>query len=179
MNLPRSVLITAAATTMSLSQASAADDPAWTVKAPVNGAGAMSRTVDTVTLAYTRMPTEDDTLRLTVRGCGDEPWYIEESLNGTTAQTLRDSAKEEFDNARLNCKLADGVEERMMAGFDEAFARLKPFLPPHRQTVGGWQLSDEGGLPGDDGERSVRMVKALATVKMTYQPSGTSDGASI
>ena len=66
-----------------------------------------------------------------------------------------------------------------MAGFDEAFAQVKPFLPPHVQTVGGWKLVDKGGLPGDDSERTVTMTKALATVTMTYQPSAGSDGASI
>jgi hypothetical protein len=132
----------------------------------------MSRTVDNVTLAYIRMPDEDDSLRLTVRGCGDEPWYMEESLNGVTAESLRDSAKEEFENARLNCKIADGVEERVMVGFDEAFAKVKPILPPHTATVGGWQLADVGGMPGDDSERKVTLSRTLGGLKMTYEPSG-------
>jgi hypothetical protein len=103
---------------------------------------------------------------------------MDESLNGTTAETLRDSAKEEFDNARLNCKLADGLEDRLMAGFDEAFARVKPFAPPHLQTIGGWKLADVGGMPGDDSERMVTMTKVLPNVTMRYQPSASGDGGS-
>jgi hypothetical protein len=143
----------------------------WTIKAATAGAGSMSRTVDTITLAYTRMQSDDDTLRLTVRGCGDQPWYMEESLNGVTAESLRDSAKEEFENARLNCKIADGVEERVMAGFDEAFARVKPILPPHTATIGGWQLADVGGMPGDDSERRLTLTRTLGGLKMSYEPS--------
>ena len=138
----------------------------------------MARTLDNVTLTYKRVPDDDDTLRITVNGCGDTPWYMEESLNGVTAESLRDSAKEEFDNARLNCKLAEGFEDRFMAGFDDAFAKVKPVLPPHVQTVGGWQLEDKGGMPGDDSERSVSMTKALATVTMIYRASENGEGAS-
>ncbi len=47
---------------------------------------------------------------------------MDESLNGVTAKSLRDAVAEEIDNAKLNCKLAEGVEDRLMAGFDEAFA---------------------------------------------------------
>jgi hypothetical protein len=136
----------------------------------------MSHTVDTVTLVYARTPGEDDTMRLSVRGCGDTQWYIDESLNGVTAESLRDSAKEEFDNARLNCKIADGVEERVMAGFDEAFARVKPILPPHTATVGEWQLADVGGMPGDDSERRLTLTRTLGGLKMTYEPSPNDGG---
>jgi hypothetical protein len=155
-----------------------AQNSAWHVVAPSNGAGSMSRTADAVTLAYTRNPADEDTLRITVRGCGDGPWYMEESLNGVTAASLRDSAKEEFENARLNCKIADGVEERVMAGFDEAFARVKPILPPHTATIGGWKLADIGSMPGDDSERSITATKELATVSMTYRPGENGEGAS-
>jgi hypothetical protein len=96
---------------------------------------------------------------------------MEESLNGVTAESLRDSAKEEFENARLNCKIADGVEERVMAGFDEAFARVKPILPPHTATIGGWQLADVGGMPGDDSERRLTLTRTLGGLKMSYEPS--------
>jgi hypothetical protein len=138
----------------------------------------MSRTVENVTLAYKRSSTDDDHLHITVGNCGSSPWEMDESLNGTTAETLRDSAKEEFDNARLNCKLADGLEDRFMAGFDEAFARVKPFLPPHTATVGGWKLADVGSMPGDDSERSITVTKELATVSMTYRPGENGEGAS-
>ena len=157
----------------------AAQEPAWTVVPPANGAASMSRTLENVTLAYKRVPGDDDTLRITVAGCGDDGWYMQDSLNGVTARSLRDDIAEEVTNARLNCKLADGVEDRLMAGFDEAFARVKPFLPPHRATIGGWQLADEGSQPGDDSERTLMMSKALATVSMTYRPGENGEGASI
>jgi hypothetical protein len=149
-----------------------ADDPAWILSAAAPSAGSMSRTVDNVTLTYTRNPADSDGLRLTVRDCGDTPWDIEESLNGVTAERLRDAVKEEFENARLNCKLADGIEDRFMIGFDEAFAKVKPFLPPHTAAVGGWQLADVGGMPGDDSERKVTLSRTLGGLKMTYEPSG-------
>jgi hypothetical protein len=155
-----------------------AQEAAWTVAPPANGSASMSRTLENVTLTYKRVPSDEDTLRITVKGCGDQPWYMESSLNGVTAESLHDDVAEEFHNARLNCKLADGLEDRFMAGFDEAFARVKPFLPPHVQTVGGWKLEDKGGMPGDDSERSVTATKALATVSMVYRPSTTGDGAS-
>jgi hypothetical protein len=136
----------------------------------------MSRTVDNITLTYTRNSTDSDGLRLTVRHCGDEPWDIEEGLNGVTAESLRDSAKEEFENARLNCKIADGVEERVMAGFDEAFARVKPILPPRTATFGGWQLADVGSMPGDDSERRLTLSRTLGGLKVTYEPSPNNGG---
>jgi len=139
----------------------------------------MSRTLENVTLAYKRTPDDDDHLHITVGNCGDSPWEMDESLNGVTAKRLRDAVAEEIDNAKLNCKLADGFEDRLMAGFGEAFARVKPFAAPHVATVGGWKLTDEGSMPGDDSARMLSMTKALATVTMTYQPTGTSDGASI
>ncbi|MGZ3199126.1 MAG: hypothetical protein ACXWI5_04805 [Croceibacterium sp.] len=140
----------------------------------------MSRTVENVTLAYKRTPDDDDHLHIAVGNCdGSSPWEMDESLNGVSAKSLRDAVAEEIDNAKLNCKLAEGVEDRLMAGLDEAFARVKPFAAPHVATVGGWKLSDEGSLPGDDGERVVSMTKALSTVTMTYQPNGSGDGASI
>lgn len=151
---------------------------AWNVNASGPDTGSMTRTVDNVTLAYKRLPGEDDSLRITVRDCGDQPWHMEASLNGITADMLRDAIKEEFDNAHLNCKVADDVEPRMMAGFEEAFAKVKPFAPPREQTVGGWKLSDVGSLPGDDSERSVSMTKALATVTMIYRPGENGEGAS-
>lgn len=157
----------------------AADDPQWAVNAAGPGAGTMSRTIDTITLAYKRLPGEDDSLLITVRDCGDEPWHMEESLNGVTAETLRDTVKEEFENARLNCKLAEDIEPRMMAGFDEAFAKVKPFLPPHVQMVGGWTLEDRGGQPGDDSQRTVTVSKALANIAMVYRPGESGEGASI
>jgi hypothetical protein len=153
-----------------------AQDDAWAVKSAIPIAGSMSRSVDDVTLTYTRNPADSDGLRLTVRGCGEPAWYIDESLNGVTAESLRDSAKEEFDNARLNCKIADGVEERVMAGFDEAFARVKPILPPRTATVGGWQLSDVGGMPGDDSERRVTLTRTLGGLKMTYETAALDSG---
>src|SRR6478609_1962413 len=126
---------------MALSNPASAQEPAWTVTPSANGSASMSRTIENVTLAYKRVSGDDDSLRITVAGCGDDGWYMEDSLNGVTARSLRDDIAEEFTNARLNCKLADGVEDRLMAGFDEAFARVKPFLPPHRATIGGWQLA--------------------------------------
>jgi len=166
-------------TAMALAVPAVAQEPTWAVVPPANGSASMSRTLEDVTLTYKRTPGGDDHLHISVGNCGSSPWEMDESLNGVTAATLRDAIAEEFTNARLNCKLADGVEERLMAGFDQAFARVKPFAAPHVATVGGWKLSDEGSLPGDDGERLVSMTKALATVTMTYQPSGTSDSASI
>ena len=160
------------------SPAKASDDHQWMVTGPAAGAGSMSRTIDNVTLAYTRKRVDDDTLRITVRDCGDQSWHMEESLNGVTADMLRDAIKEEFDNAHLNCKVAADVEPRMMAGFEEAFAKVKPFAAPRDQTVGGWKLSDVGSLPGDDSERSVSMTKALATVTMIYRPGENGEGAS-
>jgi hypothetical protein len=139
----------------------------------------MSRTVDNVTLTYTRHSADNDTLRITVAGCGDEPWYMQDDINTVTADSLRKDIAEEFENARLNCKLTDGVEERMMAGFDEAFARVKPMLPPFRQTFGGWLLADEGSQPGDDSERWLTLTKELSNVKMTYRPGENGEGASL
>ena len=159
-------------------ESAVAQDSAWLVKAADPRSGSMTRTVDNVTLAYKRLPGEDDTLRITVRDCGDGPWHMEESLNGVTADMLRDAIKEEFDNAHLNCKVAEDVEPRMMAGFEEAFAKVKPFAAPREQTVGGWKLLDVGSLPGDDSERSVSMTKALATVTMIYRPGENGEGAS-
>jgi hypothetical protein len=138
----------------------------------------MSRTLENITLAYKRSPTDDDHLHIAVGNCGGSPWEMDESLNGVTAAALRDAIAEEIDNAKLNCTLAEGIEDRLMAGFDEAFAKVKPFAPPHRATVGGWKLSDVGSMPGDDSERSVSMTKALTTVTMTYRPNESGDGAS-
>jgi hypothetical protein len=157
----------------------AAQKEAWAVVPPANGSASMSSTLENVTLTYKRTPDDDDHLHITVGNCGSSPWEMDESLNGTTAESLRDSAKEEFDNARLNCKLADGVEQRMMASFDEAFAQVKPVLPPHLQTIGGWKLADVGSQPGDDSERSITATKELATVSMTYRPGENGEGASI
>ena len=154
----------------------AAEDPQWTATAGGPGAGSMTRTVDTVTLAYERLPGEDDSLLITVRDCGDEPWHMEESLNSVTAETLRDAVKEEFENARLNCKIADGVEERVMHGFDEAFAKVKPILLPHTATVGGWQLADVGSMPGDDSERRLTLTRALDGLKVSYEPGSNEGG---
>ncbi|HEY7807242.1 MAG TPA: hypothetical protein VIC34_08590 [Croceibacterium sp.] len=139
----------------------------------------MSRTLENVTLTYKRTTDDDDHLHITVGNCGSSPWEMDESLNGVTAAALRDAIAEEIDNAKLNCKLAEGIGDRLMAGFDEAFAKVKPFAPPHRATVGGWQLADEGSMPGDDSERSVTMTKALAIVTMIYQPYQTGEGASL
>ncbi|MBO0749406.1 MAG: hypothetical protein J2O44_03110 [Porphyrobacter sp.] len=138
----------------------------------------MSRTLENVTLSYKRVPDDDDTLRITVSGCGDPPWSMQESLNGVTAENLHDAVAEAFDNARLNCKLARGLEDRFMAGFDEAFVKVKPFLPPHVQTVGGWTIEDKGSQPGDDSERTVTVSKALAAVSMVYRPGENGEGAS-
>jgi hypothetical protein len=157
----------------------AAQAPAWTVVPPASGSASMTRTLENVTLTYKRAPGDDDHLHITVAHCGDSPWEMDSSLNGVTAKSLRDDIAEEFTNARLNCKLADGVEDRLMAGFDEAFAQVKPFLPPHVQTIGGWLIEDRGSQPGDDSERTVMLSKALANVSMTYRPSESGEGASI
>lgn len=173
-----SILSMTAAVTLAASGPAAAQASAWTVVPPASGSASMSRTVDNITLAYKRTSGDEDSLRITVRGCGDAPWYMESSLNGVTAESLRDAIAEEFVNARLNCKLADGTDDRVMAGFDEAFAQVKPFLPPHIATVGGWAIEDKGSMPGDDSDRHVTVSKALATVTMTYSPSESGGGAS-
>jgi hypothetical protein len=54
---------------------------------------------------------------------------------------------------------------------DEAFAKVKPILPPHTATVGGWQLADVGGMPGDDSERKVTLSRTLGGLTMSYEPS--------
>ena len=170
--------VAALALLLSATSALAADDAAWTVAPPDKGASSMSRTIEDVTLVYQRKPDDDDTLRLTVKGCGDTPWYIQESLNGVTLESLRADVAEEFTNARLNCKLADGVEQRMLARLEDAFSKVKPMGPPRVQTFGGWKLEDRGSMPGDDSERSITLSKALQTVSMVYSPSESGEGAS-
>jgi hypothetical protein len=152
-----------------------AADPAWLVEPSAS----MSRTIESVTVTYTRHSDENDSLRITVANCGDDGWSMEDGINTVTADSLRKAIDEEFENARLNCKLADGVEDRMMADFDEAFAKVKPMLPAYRQAIGGWQLVDEGRQPGDDSERWLTLTKELANVKMTYRPGENGEGASL
>ncbi|HSQ95009.1 MAG TPA: hypothetical protein VLM18_02755 [Croceibacterium sp.] len=170
-------LFLATVATMGIAGSAMAQKPVWTVVPPANGSASMTRTLENVTLAYKRTPDDDDRLHITVGDCGDSPWEMDESLNGVTAKGLRDTVAEAIYNAKLNCKLAEGVEDRLMAGFDEAFAKVKPFLPPHRATVGGWQLTDKGSMPGDDRERTVTVTKKLATVSMTYRPGENGEEA--
>jgi hypothetical protein len=139
----------------------------------------MSRSIDNVTLTYKRSSGENDSLRITIADCGDDGWSMEDGINTVTADSLREDIAEEFENARLNCTLAQGLEDRMMAGFDEAFAKVKPMLPAYRQTIDGWQLVDEGSQPGDDSERWLTLTKELANVKMTYRPGENGEGASL
>jgi hypothetical protein len=156
-----------------------AEDGSWTVVPPAKGVTSMSRTVENVTLTYKRSPDDDDHLHIAVGCGGGGPWEMDESLNGVTAETLRESITEEIDNAKLNCKLADGVEDRLLAGFDEAFAQVKPFAPPHTATIGGWQLADVGSMPGDDSERRLTASRTLGGLKVSYEPSADNGGGMV
>ena len=156
----------------------AADDPAWVVGKTASSPKAMVRTIGNVTIDYHVVPGDTDSASITVTGCGDEPWSMNEGLDHVTAGSLRQTVGELFTNARLNCPVADGLEQRFLTGFDAAFQQVKPTAAPHVQTVAGWTLDDRGSHPGDDSDRIVTMTKALPFVELIYRP-GETDGASL
>ena len=155
-----------------------AADPAWKVVPPKDGAASMTRTIGNVTLTYIRTPGDYDSLAITVADCGDEPWNMESSLAEVDTERLHEVAGELFENARNNCEVPDDLEARFTDGLDAAFAKAKPYYPPHLAAIGGWSLVDKGSQPGDDSERSLSMKKALDTVSMTYSPGENGEGAS-
>lgn len=161
------------------SPALAGGDGGWAVrKAPDSPVG-MSRTIDGVTVDYYLVPGDYDALSIKVADCGGQPWDMDESINAADAESLRPSVAELFANARMNCQLAENIEDRFLAGFDEAFNQVKPTVPPHVQTVAGWLLEDKGSHPGDDSDRSLLMSRELPNITMVYRPDGSGESASI
>jgi len=151
-----------------------AADGDWAV-----GKAGMSRTIENVTVDYHIRPGDTDQLLIAVKGCGDEPWGMSEDLSTGLIEPVRDALAEEFTNARLNCKLSEGLEARFMAGFEAALAVARPTLPARVATVAGWTLSDKGSHPGDDSDREVRLTRALSDVEVIYLPSGSGAGLTI
>ncbi|MBW8755673.1 MAG: hypothetical protein JF595_16305 [Sphingomonadales bacterium] len=106
-----------------LSSAVAAAEPAsWSVSPT-----AFSRTLENVSIDYHLVPDDYDSLKVTVTPCdaSPTPWYEKDDLAPEAAQDVRNAIAEELHNARLNCKLADGLEDRIMTGFDAAYAQFE------------------------------------------------------
>ena len=161
------------------SPALAAGDSGWGVSKAADAPVGMSRTVEGVTVDYHLVPGDYDSLSIKVANCGGQPWGMEESINAPDADSLKPGMAELFTNARMNCKIADGIEDRFMAGFAEAFDQVKPTVPPHVQTVAGWSLVDKGSHPGDDSDRSLQMSRELPNISMVYRRDGSGESASI
>jgi hypothetical protein len=109
-----------------------ADEPAraqaadWSVGKTAASPVALSRTLESVSIDYHLVPDDYDSLKVTVTACGEGgPWYEKDDLAPKAAQDVRDAIAEELHNARLNCKLADGLEDRIMTGFDAAYAQFE------------------------------------------------------
>ncbi|WP_421846291.1 hypothetical protein [Novosphingobium sp.] len=101
----------------------------------------MVRTLEGLTLDYHIVPGDYDIMQVSVKPCGsgDDPWYMKDSLSPpgeTSAERLaflRKNALEDLHNARLNCPISEGIEDRLLDGFDAAYAQFEK-LNPDAQT---------------------------------------------
>ena len=121
-----------------------ADAPAsgWVVGKTADSPAAMVRTLEGVAIDYHLVPDDYDVMKVSVSPCGsgsDQPWYIKDSLSPpgeTSAERLaflRKNVLEGIHNARLNCPVPDGIEDRLLEGFDAAYAQFEK-LNPDAQT---------------------------------------------
>lgn len=114
--------------------AGAADDPApapadapWAVAATDTSPAVMTRTIENVTIDYHIVPDDYDALKLSVEPCRESmaKWYEKDGLAPEGAQDVKTSMADAFHNARLNCTLSDGLEDRFLDGFDAAYAQFQ------------------------------------------------------
>jgi len=113
----------------------------WVVGKTADSPDAMVRTLEGVTVDYHLVPGDYDVMKVSVKPCGtgDDPWYIKDSLSPpgeTSAERLaflRKNVLEDIHNARLNCPIPDGIEDRLLDGFDAAYAQFEK-LNPDAQT---------------------------------------------
>ena len=105
--------------------------PGWVVGKSDDSPVTLSRTLEAVTIEYRYVPDDYDTLKLTVDPCGDGPWYIKDSMDPQGASAaergkfVATTIAEDLHNARLNCTLPAGVEDRLQAGFAQAWAQFE------------------------------------------------------
>ena len=85
----------------------------------------MHRTVENVTVDYSRVDADTEQLRVVVNDCGDPAWNQVANPAPEGTQDLKDAIADAFRDARTSCKISDGVEERIMSGFDAAFAQFQ------------------------------------------------------
>lgn len=103
----------------------------WTVVQTEDSPAVMSRSMDGMTVTYAYDPEDYNSLKVAVEPCSGNSWYIKESIEpeGETlaarSASLKAAIAQDMHNARLNCKLPDGVEDRIMTGFDEAYAQFE------------------------------------------------------
>ena len=103
----------------------------WKVVQTADSPAVMSRSVDGLTITYAIDPEDYNALTVAVDPCGEGPWHIKDGLDpsGETVSArgahLRKAIVEDLHNARLNCPLPDGIEDRIMTGFDEAYAQFE------------------------------------------------------
>ena len=131
--MPRRHLLSVLAAMLAWSgPASAADAaPGWVVGKSDDSPVTLSRTLEVVTIEYRFVPGDYDTLKITVDPCGDGPWYIKDAMDpqgGSAADRgkfVATTIAEDLRNARLNCTLPAGVEDRLQAGFAQGWAQFE------------------------------------------------------
>jgi len=117
----------------------AATPSGWAVDKSADSPATFHRALDGVTIEYHYLPGEYDWMQLTVDACGSGPWHIKDDIDPpgeTIAQHgyyVRKVIAEDFRNARLNCQIPDGIEIRILEGFDTAYAQFEN-LKTHAQT---------------------------------------------
>ena len=108
----------------------------WVVAKTPDSPASMVRTLDGVTIDYHLVPDDYDIMRVSVNPCGSGgEWAIKDSLSPpgeTTAERiafLRKNVLEDLHNARLNCTIPDGIEDRLLDGFDAAYTQFEKLTP--------------------------------------------------
>lgn len=111
--------------------ASASGVAGWKVVQTDDSPAVMSRSVEGLTITYAIDPEDYNALTVAVDRCGQGPWHIKDGLDPTgdtvalRGAALRKAIAEDLHNARLNCPLPQGLEDRIMTGFDEAYAQFE------------------------------------------------------
>lgn len=103
-----------------------AQTPGWTV-AP----SGMTRQLDALTATWKPQADGDEVYGITITGCGDTPPHRAEDIIHFEDEPLderTDAAHEAMESliadAVSECALAEGLAERAMSGFDNAYGQL-------------------------------------------------------
>jgi hypothetical protein len=110
---------------LAMSQAAVAKDTAWAAAKTPASPAVLTRSLENVSLHYHAVPNDSDSLKLTVTGCGDEPWSEKDDLDPDGIEDVRTALDDALASARNDCTLSKGLEERFMAGFDAAYAKFE------------------------------------------------------